>query len=410
MIEQSYTMLSRIPLFQGPDGFYTDDLWEKDLSAHLRYIRDFRIACPVKPISAATGPVRRIAGLNDDKVTRLRIDGGWGSVVANFLPNLFSVRRAMTGSVIVHTSCAGWAFPLAYYALLLRPFMRFKWVNVVESSFWVKPATGPVSIRQRIEHHVHEFLVRRCVRASDARIFTQDGYRAAYLGSHDRAMVNTAVWIDDENFRNDADLAPPETARLIFPARLLPEKGVETVLMAIARWDALYGGSAGPTVDLDIIGEGSLADRCRAFVAARDPAARLRMRFLDQVPYGAAFFDLLRGYSAAIVANRQAEQARIVFDVMAQGLPVLASDTTGNRAVVYDSKTGAIFPVDDADALAALIERAARDPTWLALMGRNALAAARGYSHSAMHRDREAFLMQTLRLDETVLVSPPRTA
>ncbi len=411
MIEQSYTMLSRIPLFQGPDGFYTDDLWEKDLSAHLRYIGDFRIACPVEPISAAPGPVKRVTGLNDDKVTRLRIDGGWGSVVANFLPNLFSVRRAMTGSVIVHTSCAGWAFPLSYYALLLRPFRRFKWVNVVESSFWVKPATGPVSMRQRIEHHVHEFLVRRCVRASDARIFTQDGYRAAYLGSHDRAMVNTAVWIDDVSFRDAADLpTTPGVTRLIFPARLLPEKGVETVLTAVARWDALYGGATGPTVDLDIIGEGSLAAQCRAFVAARDPELRLRMRFLDQVPYGAVFFDLLRGYSAAIVANRQAEQARIVFDVMAQGLPVLASDTTGNRAVVDDGKTGAIFPVDDADALAALIERAARESAWLAAMGRTALAEARGHSHSAMHCEREVFLKRTLRLDETVLVSPPRTA
>ena len=403
-------MLSRIPLFQGPDGFYTDDLWEKDLSAHLRYITDFRIACPVQPISAAPGPVKRIADLRDDKVTRLRIDSGWGSVAANFLPNFRAVRRAMKGSAIVHTSCAGWAFPLAYYALLLRPFMRFKWINVVESSFWVKPASGPVSMRQRIEHHVHELLVRRCVRASDARIFTQDGYRAAYLGSHEAAMVNTAVWIEDENFRNEADLAPPETARLIFPARLLPEKGVDTVLAAVERWDALYGAQAGPPVELDIIGEGALAEQCRAFVAARDPKARLRMRFLDQVPYGAAFFDLLRGYSAAIVANRQAEQARIVFDVMAQGLSVLASDTTGNRAVVRDGETGAIFPVDDADALAALIERAARDPAWLAAMGRNALAAAQGYSHSAMHRDREAFLRAALRLDETVLVSAPRTA
>jgi glycosyltransferase involved in cell wall biosynthesis len=184
--------------------------------------------------------------------------------------------------------------------------------------------------------------------------------------------------------------------RLIFPARLLPEKGVDTVLSAIERWDALYGSEAGPPVELDIIGEGSLAEQCRAFVAARDPAVRLRMRFLDQIPYGPAFFDLLRGYSAAIVANRQAEQARIMFDVMAQGLPVLASDTTGNRAVIEDGKTGAIFPVDDADALATLIERAARDPMWLAAMGRTALATARGYSHSAMHRDREAFLQRTI--------------
>ncbi len=410
MIDQSYTMLTRIPLFQGTDGFYTDDLWEKDLSAHMRYISDFRIACPVVPLGEATGPVKLVSVLSPDKVTPLRIDGGWGSVARNLMPNLLAVRRAMQGSAIVHTSCAGWAFPLAYYALLLRPFTRFKWVNVVESSFWVKPATGPASLRQRIEHHVHEFMVRRCVRAADARIFTQDGYRTAYLGSHDRAMVNTAVWIDDENFRDEADLVAPQTTRLIFPARLLPEKGVATVLVAVERWDALYGGEAGPTVELDIVGDGSLAERCRAFVAARDPAARLRMRFLEQVPYGAAFFELLRGYSAAIVANRQAEQARIVFDVMAQGLPVLASDTSGNRAVVTDGETGAIFPVDDADALAALIERASRDPAWLATMGRKALAAAQGHSHSAMHRERETFLHATLRLDETVLVSPVPSA
>lgn len=410
VIEQSYTMLTRIPIYRAEDGFYTDDLWEKDLSAHLRYIAHFRIACPVVPIGEATGPVKRIPGLLTAKVTPLRMDGGWGSVAANVVPNFLAVRRAMQGSAIVHTSCAGWGFPLAYYALLLRPFMRFKWVNVVESSFWVKPAAGPVSLRQRIEHHVHEFMVRRCVRSSDARIFTQDGYRATYLGSHERAMVNTAVWIDDENFRDEADRAAPETVRLIFPARLLPEKGVETVLAAIERWDALHGSETGPPVEVDIIGEGTLAERCRAFVAARDSAVRLRMRFLNQVPYGPPFFDLLRGYSAAIVANRQAEQARIVFDVMAQGLPVLASDTTGNRAVIDDGTTGAFFAVDDADALAALIERASREPAWLDEMGRTALAAARGFSHSAMHRDREAFLQATLKLDETVLVSPPRTA
>ena len=406
MIDQSYTMLTRIPLFQGADGFYADDLWEKDLSAHLRYIRDFRIACPVLLVSAALGPLKRIAAMTDAQVTPLRVDCGWGSVAANFVPNFSQVFRAIRRSDIVHTSCAGWAFPLAYYALLLRPFIRFKWVNVVESSFWVKPAQGAVSMRQRIEHHVHEFLVKRCVRASDARIFTQDGYRAAYLGSHDAAMVNTAVWIDDENFRDDADLTVPDTVRLIFPARLLPEKGVENVLEAVARWDAVYGRDAGPPVELDIIGEGALAERCRAFVAARDPKARLRMRFLDQVPYGPVFFTLLRGYSAAIVANRQAEQARIVFDVMAQGLPVFASDTSGNRAVINDGKTGAIFPVDDADALAALIERAACEPAWVLAIGRNALASARGFSHTAMHRDREVFLWTTLRLGETVLVSP----
>ncbi len=402
MIRESYTLFTRIPLFESSDGFYTDDLWEKDLAAHLRYLCDFRICCPVEPASTASTPLKRVVGLEESQIIRLRMDRGWGSVAANFFPNFGRVAGAARRSKIVHTGCAGWAFPLAYYALLLRPFLRFKWINVVESSFWIKPASGPVSVRQWIDHHVHEFLVRRCVRASDARIFTQDGYRSAYLGSNDAALVAPAVWIDDDNFRPDADLAQANAqqrpVKLLFPARLEPEKGVETVLAAVERWDERYGAKSGPSFDIDIVGEGSLADRCRAFVTTRANGLRLQMRFLEPEPYGEPFFALVRGYDAAIVANRQAEQARIVFDVTSQGLPCLASDTIGNRAVIDDGATGAIFRVDDVDALADLFERAAKDAAWLHEMGRTALAVARGYSHRAMHEQREAFLRKTLDL------------
>lgn len=402
MIRQSYTLLTRIPLYQGHDGFYTDDLWEKDLVAHLRYISDFRICCPVEPLSPTSGPLRRVEGLTDAQVIRLRTDRGWGSVFVNIVPNFLAVWRAVRTSQIVHSGCAGWAFPLAYYVWFLRPFRRFKWINVVESSFWVKPASGPVSVRQWIEHHVHEFMVRRCVRASDARIFTQDGYRQTYLGSNKAALVAPAVWLDDANFRTTTDLAAAQAenrpVRLIFPARLEAEKGVDTVLAAIDRWDARFGRATGPTLAIDIIGDGALADRCRQFVAARADEQRLRVRFLDPVPYGEPFFALLRGYDAAIVANRQAEQARIVFDVMSQGLPCLATDTTGNMAVVADGVTGAIFPVDNADALAELFDHAAQHPAELHEMGRHALAAAGGYSHAAMHAERELFLRKTLNL------------
>ena len=404
MILESYTLLTRIPMYEGSNGLYTNALWEKDLSAHLCYINDFHIACPVDPISEARHPIKRVDGLKSAKVTRLRIDKGWASVILNLLPNFLLVRRAMRGKTIVHTSCAGWAFPLAYYTLLLRPFMRFNWINVVESSFWVKPASGSVSLRQHIEHGVHELMVGLCVRASDARIFTQDGYRQTYLGSHDAALVSTAVWIDDVNFRSDADLAgaqaDADVLRLVFPARLVPEKGVGTLIAAIERWDELFGSNDGPLIVLDIIGDGSMADRCRAFVQARDHNARLKMRLLDPVPYGSAFFNLLRGYTAAVIANRQAEQSRVVFDVMAQGLPCLASDTTGNRSVVDDGATGVLFPIDDAAALAAIIERASHKLAWLHELGRKALSTTRGYSHLAMHQSREVFLRKTLQLVE----------
>lgn len=402
MIDVSYTLFTRNPIYQHADGLYTDDLWEKDLSAHIVYISDLRICCPIEPIEHATGPLTRIDRLSVLNVRKLRTDHGWWSVVRNFVPNLIQVAKAANESEIVHTICAGWSFPLAYYILMMRPFIRFQWINDVESSFWRKPTSGRVTLRQNISHYVNEFLVRRCVRASDARIFTQDWYRAHYLGSHEAAIVNTAVWIDDANFRSDSELkiaqAEHKSTSLIFPARLTAEKGVDTVIAAVDEWDVRYDGLPGPPLQIDIIGEGSLADRCRNFIAKRKLGGRLHMKFLEPVAYGPEFFDLLRRYSGAIIANRQAEQARIVFDVMAQGLACLASDTSGNRAVVNDGETGVIFPIDDASALAQLFDRAAREQAWLHSMGRNALSAAQGFSHLAMHIEREEFLHKTLKL------------
>ncbi len=400
VIREPYLLLTRLPLFAGADGLYADDLWEKDLSAHLGYIGDLRIACPVEPAEAARSPLKRVDGLSAAQVVRLRTDRGWGSVAANIVPNFVSVGRAVRQSTIVHSSCAGWAFPLAYYVLLLRPFLKFKWVNVVESSFWVKPASGRVSARQRIEHPVHEFMVRRCVRGSDARIFTQDGYRQTYLGSHDAALVAPAVWVDDDDMRDARALADARakggSVRLLFPARLEAEKGVETVLAAIALLDASDDPSS--SIEIDIIGEGPLADRCRTAIASRRRDARARVRFHDPVPYGARFFALLRQYDGAIVANRQAEQARIVFDAMSQGLACFVSDTVGNRAVVDDGATGAIFAVDDAAALCALLRRAALEPDWVRAMGRQAREKAQHYTHRGMHAQRETFLKVTLSL------------
>lgn len=402
MIADSYILLTRVPIYQKFDVLYADDLWEKDLSAHMRYISDFSICCPVVLVCGGVENLRRVDGLSQSKVLRLRTDEGWASAAANFFPNLLQIIRATKRSEIVHTTCAGWAFPLAYYILLLRPFVRFQWINVVESSFWRKPTSGPVTLRQNISHYVNDFLVTRCVKASDARIFTQDWYRAHYLGSHHATIVNTAVWIDDDNFRSDKDLeaahTKPAPSRFIFPARLTHEKGVDTVIAAVEKWDIRFNDLPGPMLEIDIIGQGVLAERCRNFIANRKPGGCLRMKFLEPVPYGPAFFDLLRNYSAAIVANRQAEQARILFDVMAQGVACFASDTSGNQAVIEDGNTGVIFPVDDAFALAALFERAARDQIWLHGMGRNALAAARGFSHSAMHVEREQFLHKTLNI------------
>ena len=399
MIDAAYTLFTRIPIYTDDyDLFVADDLWAIDLLEHFQYISNFRICCPVEPLSAAPASCRQLSGLSGNQVTPIRPDRGWGSVVRNVVPNFCQVVRAVRRTRIAHSSGAGWAFPLSYYLLLLRRVLAFKWIIVIESSFWMAPTAGRATIRQRLSHYINRFLIRRCVKAADARIFTQEWYREELFGSREATLINPAIWV------NEADLLAEEEhssglaarsgqIRIVFAARLVQEKGVETVLAA-ARALSKSVQSEG-VIRLDIIGSGPLLEKCRS-LAEELPWI---VRVLDPVPYGRPFLHLLRGYDAVLLANRQAEQPRIVADAFSQGVPCIASRTVGVETMVTHGDTGLLFEIDDVDGLARHLCRVAESPELLRGMSRAALRVGRLRTHRGMHRDRHDFLVATLGQD-----------
>lgn len=150
MIDEKYTLFTRIPLYINENGdLYTDKLWEKDLSLHLEYIDDFRICCPVVRINedATAKSLERIERLKIDRVYQLKKDYGHLSVVLNLIPNFITTGIAALRTDIVHSGGAGWAFPLSFYLLFCSIFMRFKWVIVIESSFWELSPNAKFNLR-----------------------------------------------------------------------------------------------------------------------------------------------------------------------------------------------------------------------------------------------------------------------
>lgn len=199
MIRGRYTLFTRVPVYTDTDGaIWATELWRRDLKLHLDYIEDFHLCCPLEPLPDDTKDLVRVEGLPKSRVIPLRRDRGWGTVLRNILPNFLTVRRAVAASRIVHSSGAGWAFPLSFYILPLSFTRRFFWVVVIESSFWMKPSDGTASLRQIVSHHLHAGLLRRALRRAQARIFTQDGYRQFFGIGSERSLIAPAVWIDDE--------------------------------------------------------------------------------------------------------------------------------------------------------------------------------------------------------------------
>lgn len=126
----------------------------------------------------------------------------------------------------------------------------------------------------------------------------------------------------------------------LFVGRLIPEKGIRTVLRAWA--------SGGLRVPLKIMGDGPLADEVRQ-TAIRLP----RVQYLGQQT-SCEVRAAMAGAKFLIFASEWHEPfALTIVEALAQGTPVLAADLTSVREMVHVGKTGMRFAPGDAEDLAA---------------------------------------------------------
>jgi glycosyltransferase involved in cell wall biosynthesis len=79
-----------------------------------------------------------------------------------------------------------------------------------------------------------------------------------------------------------------------------------------------------------------------------------------------------------------------VLEAMAEGLPVIASDVTGNRALVVHEENGLLFPVGDTEALAQAALRLVNDEALRKRLG--SAGAARVLSHYSVDREINEYL------------------
>jgi glycosyltransferase involved in cell wall biosynthesis len=268
-------------------------------------------------------------------------------------------------------------------------------VVVIESAFWRLTPSTPRTMAKLLRYHLTESLGRWSTNRAHLVIATHRGYLRS-LATRPRGItaVTPASWVREE------DLLAAEAAALLwqrrqagpvrfaFFGRLIPDKGVRVLLEAIRE---LAASDAAPRVDcrIDIIGQGELRDEC-----TRAAAAFPFVRVLDPVPYGEPFFSLAREYHAIIVPSLSDEQPRIIYDAFSQAVPVICSDTEGNRDEVADGATGWLAEAGSPHALARTLLEAAAQRRELARRGMNALERARATTHAEMHRRRAELLQQ----------------
>ena len=142
---------------------------------------------------------------------------------------------------------------------------------------------------------------------------------------------------------------------LLYVGRLVPEKGLETLLRAAER---CRGGR------LIIVGDGPLAS------VVQDATLRsTHIQWLGQ--RSAAEVRELMGAATALLFPSEWYETfgLVVVEALARGTPVIAADLGGIRELIEPGRTGLLFPPGDADQLAERMRWACEHPAELALMG-----------------------------------------
>jgi glycosyltransferase involved in cell wall biosynthesis len=276
--------------------------------------------------------------------------------------------------VHAHFWMSGLAALAATRASGIPVVQTFHALGVTKRRFQGTQDTSPAA-RIRMERALARGVDRIIATATD-----EVGELLRMGATRDRISV-VPCGVDVEHFRPDGPVALRGTRpRLLCVGRLVPRKGFDTVIQALAAVPAaelvIAGGPAAAELGADpeaqrltrLAEQCGVADRVRLIGAVSRPDLPALLRSADLV-----------------VCTPWYEPFGIVpLEAMACGVPVVASAVGGFLDTVVDGATGALVPPRRPDRLAAVLRRLLAGPFWRQAYG--AAGADRARSRYAWDR------------------------
>lgn len=195
--------------------------------------------------------------------------------------------------------------------------------------------------------------------------------------------------------RGEGGAAPPTTAERRFTAgyvgRLVPEKGIETLLESLALVDPPHA------VRCSVIGEGAAGGDLQRYARRLGVADRVSWQgYVDPEKV----LDEYRLLDVLVVPSRtmpnwKEQFGRVVIESLEHGVPVITSTSGELPRLVEFTGGGWTFPEGDARALAAILQRLSSRPAELTARGRHGREVVRREFDADRLTDRFADVVRT---------------
>ena len=264
---------------------------------------------------------------------RLLPGGGWHSWLYAFLLPL-RYRRELRGCAILRVFQVTGVIP----ALVAKRLFGLPFVTTY--GFWYSKLA-----RSGASRGLRRVVEAAGLAAAEAVIVTTPelaAYVARKVGDAKVHLIPNGV--DTGLFRPLAR-APGAVKRVLYVGRLSEEKNLGALVEAAGKLVGRF------SLGLTFIGDGPLLGR----LEARARALGVPAQFLPFVDHGA-----LPGYfaeaDAFVLPSFTEGHPKVLLEAMSCGIPCVASNVGGNRAIVTDSQTGLLFDPADADTLADRLE------------------------------------------------------
>ena len=403
-IDLPYLIIGQDPYYKKADGSrYLHRLWARDLEYHFPYLRQLTLASPTVPAEELPPEDLKAVEAMDTSDAKLQVvelppARSLGQVILNLPRTVSTLWKAIKQAKVVHIDIFnGWPIAYGWLAVPMAKMQGKFVVTLVETDILQGSDSGPMTAKKRLRIAWSDLLAKWCAKRVDlAYIGIQECQPKFFADAPERCHLFPPSWVSEEDLipedqaiaRWDAMLQQP--LRLVFAARLRETKGVRVLIETMKLLE-----KRGVDVELDVYGMGELEDEVRQ--AENELQGKTKLNFKGTVAYGKDFFAMLGEYHAVLIPSMSNEQPRIVLDSFSQALPAIASDTSGLRAQINHEKTGLLFPIGDARALADAISRIAKDRDALKAMGIAALKENQKLTIGSQHSRRAKLLEQALQ-------------
>jgi glycosyltransferase involved in cell wall biosynthesis len=270
-----------------------------------------------------------------------------------------AIRRARPEAVIA----AGFSVPTLYAAAVTLPARVPLLIHSDGTSFHERSLSRAQRAARAVLLRVATACVANSVPAADRFIELGAREDRVFLAPHSTDIARFHAVAEEREQGGSRS-----SIRVLAVSRLLPRKGVDRLIAAVAR-----AAAAEPAIELRVVGAGPDEDDLRRQVEALGIADRVELTgFVDQDELPGLYRD------ADVFAFPTLDDpfGFVVLEAAAAGLPIVASPWGGATGdLVRDGETGLVRDPHDVEGFAAALVTLARDQTLRRRLGQAAHAS-----------------------------------